>query len=97
MARERVIKDPLKIMVSSTVYGIEELLEQVFALLSGFGYEVRMSHKGTAPILPNQTAPESCLTAVGNCDLFLAIITPRYGSGEVDGQLSITHQELLRD
>jgi hypothetical protein len=93
MARK---KQRLTIMVSSTVYGIEELLEQVYALLGGFGYEVWMSHKGTVPILPNQTALDSCLIAVEKCDLFLSIITPRYGSGVVDGQHSITHQELLK-
>jgi len=93
MARK---KQQLTIMVSSTVYGIEELLEQIYALLGGFGYDVWMSHKGTVPILPNQTALDSCLIAVQKCDLFLSIITPRYGSGVVDGQQSITHQELLK-
>ena len=86
----------LAIMVSSTVYGIEELLDQVYAVLNGFGYEVWMSHKGTVPIYPNKTAFESCLLAVERCDLFLAIITPQYGSGVVDGELGITHQELLK-
>jgi len=89
-------KEPLKLMVSSSVYGIEDYLDQIFALLGQFGYEVWMSHKGTIPIYPNQTALESCLTAVENCDLFLSIITPRYGSGVVQDQLSITHQELLK-
>jgi len=83
-------------MVSSTVYGIEELLDQVYALLTGFGYEVWMSHKGTVPICPNKTAFDSCLLAAERCDLFMAIITPQYGSGVVDGELGITHQELLR-
>jgi len=85
----------LTVFVSSTVYGIEELLDQVYALLSGFGYEVWMSHKGTVPVYPNQTAFECCLLAVQECDLFLGIITPHYGSGVVDGDRSITHQELL--
>jgi len=89
-------KKPLTIMVSSSVYGIEEYLDQIYALLGDFGYEVWMSHKGTVPINPNQTALESCLTAVENCNLFLSIITPRYGSGIVEGQPSITHQELLK-
>ena len=89
-------KKRLTIMVSSTVYGIEELLDQVYALLGGFGYEVWMSHRGTVPVYPDQTALQSCLTAVGKCDLFLSIITPKYGSGIIDGQLSITHQELLK-
>ncbi len=96
MARQRAKKKRLTIMVSSTVYGIEELLDQVYALLGGFGYEVWMSHKGTVPVYPDQTALESCMTAVEKCDLFVSIITPRYGSGVVDDQLSITHQELLK-
>ena len=86
----------LTVFVSSTIYGIEELLDQVYALLSGYGYEVWMSHKGTVPVYPNQTAFESCLLAVERCNLFLGIITPYYGSGVVDGDYSITHQELLR-
>ena len=89
-------KNRLTIMVSSTVYGIEELLDQVYALLNGFGYEVWMSHKGTVPIYPNKTAFESCLLAAERCDLFVAIITPQYGSGVVAGDLGITHQELLK-
>lgn len=66
----------LKIMVSSTVYGIEELLERIFTLLVSFGYEVWMSHKGTMPVFSNQSALENCLEAVKKCDLFLGIISP---------------------
>ena len=89
-------KKPLTIMVSSTVYGIEDMLNQVYALLSGFGYEVWCSHKGTVKVYPNHTALEDCLEAVRRCDLFLSIITPHYGSGKVGGSLSFTHQELLK-
>ena len=97
MAKEiRTAQGRLTLMVSSTVYGIEELLEQVYALLTGFGYEVWMSHKGTVPVLPHQTALDSCLAAVQRCDLFLCLITPQYGSGVVKDDLSITHQELLQ-
>jgi hypothetical protein len=87
----------LIVMVSSTVYGIEELLDRVYAILTNFGYEVWMSHKGTVPVLPNKTAFENCLYAVKHCDLFLSIITTQYGSGkENTDALSITHQELLK-
>lgn len=89
----------LKIMVSSTVYGIEELLDRVYALLTGFGYEVWMSHKGTMPVFSNQTAFENCLLAVEKCDLFLGIITQKYGSGQDPANpdsLSITHQEIQK-
>ena len=87
----------LRLLVSSVVYGYEELLESLYALLDGFGYDVLMSHKGTVPIDPERSALDSCLKAVDECDLFLGIILPRYGSGiEASGGLSITHREALR-
>lgn len=88
----------LTVMVSSTVYGVEELLDRVYSLLTAFGYEVWMSHKGTVPVFSNQSAFESCIEAVEKCDLFLGIITPQYGSGkEKDkSELSITHKEIKK-
>lgn len=91
--------DKLKIMVSSTVYGFEELLDRVYTLLTGYGYDVWMSHKGTIPVFSNKTAFENCLHAVEKCDLFLGIITPSYGSGQDPddpASPSITHQEILK-
>jgi hypothetical protein len=86
----------LTILVSSTVYGVEELLERIYTLLTAFGYETWMSHKGTVPVSSNRSAFESCISAVVKCDLFLGLITPRYGSGIDDSGLSITHQELRK-
>lgn len=83
-------------MVSSTVYGIEELLDRVYSLLVTFGYEVWMSHRGTLPVRSDRTAFENCIDAVERCDLFLGLITPDYGSGRDGDQRSITHQEILR-
>jgi hypothetical protein len=93
-------KPKLTVLVSSTVYGIEELLDRVFTLLTGYGYEVWMSHKGTMPVQSNRSAFADCLAAVDKCDLFLGIITPQYGSGqdrkhEPEGP-SIFHQEISR-
>lgn len=88
----------LTVMVSSTVYGVEELLDRVYSLLTNFGYEVWMSHKGTVPVFSNQSAFESCIAAVEKCDLFLGIITPQYGSGKEKDktELSITHKEIKK-
>lgn len=84
-------------MVSSPVYGIEELLERIYTLLTAFGYEVWMSHKGTTPVFSNKSAFENCITAVKKCDLFLGIITPNYGSGiNEQEEFSITHKELKK-
>src|SRR5579885_2983214 len=87
---------PLKLMVSSTVYGLQGLLDQVFAILEGYGYEVWMSHKGTVPTDPRRTAFSNCLEAVNQCDAFLGIITGSYGSGVGPNQRSITHREIVR-
>jgi hypothetical protein len=87
----------LKILVSSVVYGYEDLLESIYALLETFGYEVVMSYKGTVPIDPDDSAMNSCLRAVDECDLFLGLVLPRYGSGKETTQgLSITHREALK-
>lgn len=84
------------ILVSSTVYGIEELLARIYTILTTFGYEVWMSHKGTLPVRSDHTAFENCLHAVDECDLFMGIITPTYGSGKEGSDLSIVHQEINR-
>jgi hypothetical protein len=85
------------ILVSSAVYGIEELLDRIYGLLTTFGYEVWMSHKGTVPVFSSRSAFENCIAAVENCDLFLGILIPWYGSGldEQEG-ISIVHQELRK-
>jgi len=92
-------KRKLTILVSSTVYGIEELLDRVYTLLTAFGYEVWMSHKGTVPVSSNRTAFENCLAAAEKCDLFLGLITPHYGSGQDKDhpdEPSITHREVQK-
>ena len=102
MAKRKPVEKPprerkLNILVSSVVYGYEDLLESIYALLETFGYEVLMSHKGTIPIDPDDSAMTNCLQAVEDCDLFLGLILPHYGTGKetADG-LSITHREAVR-
>ena len=81
------------IMVSSIVDGIEDLLEQVFAILSS-EFTVWMSYKGTVPVSSNRSNFENCLEAVRQCDMFLGILTTSYGSGKDGNEPSITHQEV---
>lgn len=87
----------LTVMVSSTVYGIEELLDRIYSLLTTYGYDVWMSHKGSLPVSSNRSAFENCLEGVRRCDIFLGIIGTRYGTG-IDSSdpdsISIVHQEL---
>ena len=85
------------ILVSSSVYGVEELLDRIYAILTSFGYDVWMSRSGTLSVRSDRTAFENCLNAVDKCDLFLGIITTSYGTGidERSGH-SITHLEIKR-
>ena len=84
------------IMVSSSIYGSENLLDQIYVSLKQIGYTVWMSRKGTIPVHSHINAFENCLRAVENCDIFLGIITPFYGSGRVEKEPSITHREMLK-
>lgn len=83
-------------MVSSTVYGVQSLLDQIFGILQGYGYRVWMSCKGTIPVDPNKTSFRNCLDAVDECDAFLGLITGSYGSGVDATGKSITHREIVR-
>ena len=83
-------KKKLKIMVSSTVYGSQDILTQIAAILrQQFGYQVIMSMEGSIyiPVEYMDCPEKACIKAVEECDLFLGIIFPRYGSG-------ITHKEF---
>lgn len=79
---------PIKLMVASTVYHFKSDLEQLCATLKGFGYHVMNSHIGTIPAL-GKPPLQACLDAVAECDFFLGVIVPYYGSG-------ITHDEIRR-
>lgn len=95
MATRPKAKQKLKLMVASTVYHFEEPLNQICAVLTGFGYEVWNSHIGTIPVNPKLSNLENCVAAARDCDIFLGIIRPFYGSGKV-GDRSITHEEFLQ-
>jgi len=86
-------KPKLKIMVASTVYNFEDHLTQICAVLKGFGYQVLNSHIGTIPVDPGKSNLETCVAAARDCDLFLGIVRPYYGSGRI-GATSITHEEF---
>lgn len=86
----------LTVFVSSSVRGNEDTLNMIYTLLTALGYEVWMSYKGTVPIFSDRSNFENCLAAIENCDLFLGLITPNYGSGKDGREPSITHKELRK-
>ena len=97
--KQRPASAPQKptIMVSSAVRGQEELLKQIYASLTNLGYEVWMSYMGTLPTNAKESSLDNCLRAVENCDFFLGIITPIYGTTKgKDGKISATHEEIRK-
>lgn len=89
-------KGPPIVLVSSSVYGFEQTLDQIYAVLRRFGYRVWMSHNNTLPVNSNFSNFENCLRAVERCDAFMGIIRGQYGSGKTSRLHSITHRELLK-
>jgi len=89
--------EKLKILVSSTVYGHEDLLDMIYATLTSLGYDVLMSHSGTIQSFSKRSAFQDCLEAVAECDLFFSFITKSYGTGrDKRDKVSITHLELRK-
>lgn len=88
-------KSEVKIMVGSTVYGFEDQISQIVAQLNTLGYKVLNSHYGSIKVNPNLSNMDNCLNAVAECDLFLGIIRPYYGTGNI-GDKNITFEEIKK-
>ncbi len=88
-------KKGIKIMVGSTVYGFEDQLSQIVAQLNTLGYTVLNSHHGSIKVNPHVSNLDNCLKAVEECDLFLGIIRPYYGTGNI-GDKNITFEEIKK-
>lgn len=82
-------------MVGSTVYGFEDQLSQIVAQLNTLGYQVLNSYYGSVKVNPHLSNLENCLNAVEECDLFLGIIRPFYGTGNI-GEINITFEEIKK-
>jgi hypothetical protein len=54
---------PLKIMISSSVYGSLSLLRQTYSTLRGFGYKAICSPVGSVAVNPKKPNLKNCLDA----------------------------------
>ena len=83
-------------VVSAAVYGRETLHKRIVAALDGFGFKTWNSHVGSMPH-GFQNTYKGCLAAVERYDIFLGLITTRYGFGtDGAGGPSVTHLELRK-
>lgn len=88
-------KKKLKVMVASSVYGFEDTIEQLCAMLKTWGYHVLNSHICTIPTDSDNPNIQDCLNAVQECDLFIGIVRTDMGTGNVDGK-NITIEEIRK-
>ena len=88
-------KQKVKIMIGSTVYGFEDQISQIVAQLNVLGFDVLNSHYGSIKVNPNLSNLENCLKAIEECDLFVGIIRPYCGTGNIDNK-NITFEEIKR-
>lgn len=82
-----------KVMIASSIFGFQDHLNQICALIEALGFDVLNSHYGTISADSNLSNLDNCLNAVRSCDIFLGIIRPFYGTGII-GSTSITHEEF---
>ena len=76
----------IEVMVASTVYGFQDQLSTICATIATLGYSVVNSHIGTVVVNPNKSNLDNCLDAVRQCDAFVGIIQPYYGSGNIENR-----------
>ena len=65
------------------------------AQLNTLGYQVLNSHYGSIKVNPNLSNLDNCLQAVVECDIFLGIIRPYYGTGNIADK-NITFEEIKK-
>lgn len=84
-----------KLMIGSTVYGYEDQLSKIVSDLKSNDYQVLNSHHGSIKVNPKLSNLENSLEAVEECEMFLGIIRPYYGTGNINGQ-NITFEEMKK-
>ncbi len=87
--------DQKKLMLGSTVYGFEDQLSKIVSDLKSKKYQILNSHHGSIKVNPNLSNLENSLKAVEECEMFLGIIRPYYGTGNINGQ-NITFEEMKK-
>lgn len=82
------------IFVSSTISDLQYLRDGLRDAIDELCYHPVMSEHGEVGYLNPNTAAESCLRGVRQCQMMVLIVGKRYGSTSDDG-LSVTHKEFL--
>ncbi|WP_180980275.1 DUF4062 domain-containing protein [Vibrio diazotrophicus] len=83
-----------KVFVSSTCYDLQEERAQLERFISNYGFQPILSEFSGVYYNPDEHTHESCVKEVNHCDLFVLIISGRFGGKLKDGNgESITQAE----
>lgn len=92
-----------KLMLASTVYGFEDQLSLLIANLQTDRLSILNSYYGTIRVNPKLSNLDNCIITVNDTDLFVGIIRPYYGSGNIRDKdakkpedKNITFEEMRR-
>ena len=72
-----------KLMLASTVYGFEDQLSTIISDLEPKDYTILNSFYGSIKVDPNFSNLANCIQSVHETDLFVGLIRPFYGTGNI--------------
>jgi hypothetical protein len=82
-----------RVFVSSTLYDLRYIRENLKFFIRTLGYDPVLNEEGTIFYDPRAHVQDACLTEIPNCQLFILVIGGRYGSSFKDSDKSITNTE----
>ena len=85
-----------RLFVSSTCYDMHPIRESVRRIIHDLGHDPVMSEYSDVLYDPRHHTHESCLKAVGGCDICIHIIGGRYGGQAVTAAYDIVNIELVK-
>lgn len=96
-------KKAQKLMLASTVYGFEDQLSKIITDLEQQNFKILNSYYGSIKVNPRLSNLKNCLQSVEDTDLFLGIVRPYYGTGNIRDKdavdiddKNITFEEIRR-
>jgi len=89
----QAIKEKLKLMVASTVYGFEDQLSKIVNDINNKNFNVLNSFYGSIKVNPQLSNIENCVQAAQETDWFMGIVRPYYGTGNINSK-NITFEEI---
>jgi len=88
-------KKDTKLMLASTVYGFEDQLSKIINDVNKKDFNVLSSFLGSIKVNPKLSNLDNCINAVSEAKIFLGIIRPYYGTGNINDK-NITFEEIRK-